>query len=130
MISAISKFGSDALPGLANTNQDAAKVSVRLNASSAKVAKLGPVKVTGPNTVKAGAKSTCKVRITNVGNATATGVVLKTSGSGILSKKTVGTIAAGKTRIVSVSVTPKRTGEIKVVFAVTSSNAGSKTVRF
>ena len=58
------------------------------------------MKVKGPKKVKRKKKATYKVRVTNSGNAKATGVRLKVKGKGIKSKKSVGKIAAGKAKTV------------------------------
>jgi hypothetical protein len=92
-------------------------------------AQTGKVTVTGPSRVKKGRIATYKVRITNSGNARATGVRLAVSGRGIRFNATVGTINAGATRTANVRLRPKRTGRVKATFKVVSSNAGSKTVR-
>jgi hypothetical protein len=65
-------------------------------------AKISKVTVSGPSKVKRGRKATYKVRVTNSGNATATGVRLKVSGRGVSVNTSVGTVAAGKTRTVSI----------------------------
>lgn len=92
-------------------------------------ARIGRVEVSGPAKIKKGQKVSYKVKITNSGNATATGLALKASGRGISAKTSVAKIAAGLSRTASVKFRPKRTGKIKVAFKVTSANAGSKTVK-
>ncbi|MCB8915391.1 MAG: Ig-like domain repeat protein [Thermoleophilales bacterium] len=86
------------------------------------------VRVSGPAKARKGKKVTYKVKITNVGNATATGVKLKVKGRGINSSTSVGTISAGKTSTVGVKVKCKKQGEFKITFNVTSKNAGSTAV--
>ena len=92
-------------------------------------AKISKVKVSGPGKVKKGKKATYKVKITNSGNAAATGVRLKVSGRGVSFNTSVGKIAAGKTKTVKVKLKPKKPGKVKATFKVTSSNAGGKTVK-
>jgi hypothetical protein len=92
-------------------------------------AKIGRVKVSGPAKVKRKRKATYNVTISNSGNAVATGVRLRVSGRGIKFKAPVGRIPAGKSRTVRVSARLKRRGRITVSFRVTSSDAGSRTVR-
>ena len=55
-------------------------------------AKISKVKVSGPSKVKKGKKATYKVKITNSGNAAATGVRLKVSGRGLSFNTSVGKI--------------------------------------
>ena len=92
-------------------------------------AKIGKVKVTGPAKVKRGKKATYKVKVKNSGNAAATGVKLNVKGKGIKAKKSVGKIAAGKTKTVKVKLKPKKPGKVKASFKVSSDNAGGKTVK-
>ncbi len=89
----------------------------------------GSVRVTGPTKVKKSKKRSYTVKITNSGTGTATGVKLKVSGKGINSNSTVGTIPAGTTRTVKVKLRPTKLGKIKLLFAVTSDNAGGKSVK-
>ncbi len=91
-------------------------------------AKIGKVKVKGPAKVKKGKKATYKVRVTNSGNAAATGVRLKVSGKGISFNPRSASIPAGKTRTVRVNAQARRPGKIGATFKVTSS-AGGKTVK-
>ena len=90
-------------------------------------ARIGKVSVKGPKKVKRKKKATYKVKISNSGNAAATGVRLKVSGRGISFNASVGVIQGGTTRIVKVKVKPKKPGKIKASFKVTSENAGGKT---
>lgn len=92
-------------------------------------AKISKVTVKGPAKVKKGKKATYKVKIKNSGDATAKGVKLKVSGKGVKAKKSVGKIAADKTKKVKVKLKLKKPGKVKVTFKVTSKNAGGKTVR-
>ncbi len=92
-------------------------------------AKIGKVSVKGPAKVKKGKKATYRVKISNSGNADATGVRLKVSGKGLNFNTSIGKIAAGKTRTVKVKVKPTKPGKVKASFKVTSKNAGGKTVK-
>ena len=92
-------------------------------------AKIGKVKVKGPAKVKRKKKATYKVRITNSGFATATGVRLKVKGRGVSFNTSVGKIGAKKTRTVKVRLKARKAGKVKVAFKVTSKNAGGKTVK-
>ncbi len=100
-----------------------------LQARPVAVAKISKVKVSGPKKVKKGKKGTYKVRISNSGNAAANGVKLKVKGKGVKAKRSVGKIAAGKSKTVKVKVKPKKPGKVKASFKVTSKNAGGKTVK-
>ena len=92
-------------------------------------AKIGKVSLKGPAKAKKGKKATYKVKVTNSGNAAATGVKLKVKGKGIKAKKSVGKIAADKAKTVKVKLKFKKPGKVKLTFKVTSSNAGGKTVK-
>ena len=92
-------------------------------------AKISKVKVSGPNKVKKGKKATYKVKVTNSGDATATGVRLKVKGRGVSFNTSVGKIGPKKTRTVNVKLKPKKPGKVKATFKVTSKNAGGKTVK-
>ena len=71
-------------------------------------------------------KATYKVRITNSGNAAATGVKLKVNGKGIRAGKSVGKIPGGKTKKVSVKVKPRKSGRIRASFRVTSETPAAR----
>jgi hypothetical protein len=102
---------------------------VLLNTSSTTRARIGKVTVKGPASARKGKSATYSAKITNSGSAVAKGVRLKVSGRGISFDASVGKIAAGKSRTVKVKLKPRKTGKVKVTFKVTSSNAGSKTVK-
>ena len=85
--------------------------------------------MSGPAKVKRKKKATYKVKITNSGNAAATGVRLKVSGRGLSFNSPVASVNGGTTRTVKVKVKPKKRGKVKASFKVTSSNAGGRTVR-
>jgi hypothetical protein len=90
-------------------------------------AKIGSVRVTGPGKVNRGRPTVYKVAIKNTGTLNATGVRLRVGGRGIAANSNVGTIAAGKTRTVSVRAPFRSKGKIRVTFRVTSKNGGSKS---
>ena len=92
-------------------------------------AKIGKVSVKGPAKAKKGKKATYKVKITNSGNAKATGVRLKVKGRGVSFNTSVGKIGAMNTRTVKIKLKPKKPGKVKLAFKVTSKNAGGKTVK-
>ena len=92
-------------------------------------AKIGKVKVKGPNRVKRKKSATYRIKVSNSGNAAATGVRLKVKGKGVKAKKSVGKIGVKKTRTVKVRLKTRKPGKVKVMFRVTSKNAGGKTVK-
>ena len=91
-------------------------------------AKIGKVAVTGPASVAKGKTATFTARITNTGALTATDVKLRVSGKGVSGVAQVGTIAAGQTTSVTVKLKPRKTGKIKTTFAVSSADAGGRSV--
>lgn len=107
------------------TIDEAKSVTAAFLRSKATISKL---KVIGPGKARKGKKVTYRVKITNSGNLTATGVRLKVSGRGVRFKSSVGKIPAGKTRTVKARFKPKQPVKIKATFKVTSSNAGGKAV--
>jgi hypothetical protein len=115
----------------ASGNQDPTPATRTFTVDTAAPGKatISKVTVSGPAKVKKGRKAAYRVKITNSGNAEATGVGLKVSGRGVSFATSVGTIAAGESRTVKVKIRPKRPGKVKVSLKVTSSNAGSKTVK-
>lgn len=91
-------------------------------------AKIGRVSVSGPARARKGRQvTTYKVKISNTGNATATGVKIGVTGGGIKITRSVGKIAAGKGKTTAIKLKPKRTGQQKITFRVTSGNAGGNT---
>jgi hypothetical protein len=92
-------------------------------------ARIGKVTVTGPASLKKGKTANYRARITNSGNAQATGVKLTVSGKGIRASTRVGSINPGATRTVKLRLRPSKTGRIRAQFKASSSNGGSKTVR-
>lgn len=92
-------------------------------------AKISKLKVKGPAFVRKGREATFRLRITNSGDATATGVRIKGSGRGISARAPVGKIAASMTRTVRIRLRPSKAGKTMVTFRVTSSNAGGRTTK-
>ena len=90
-------------------------------------AKIGKVTVRGPAKVKRGKRVTFRVKITNSGKAAATGVKLKVRGRGVNAGRSTGTVAAGATNTVKVTLKPTEAGRVKLTFRVTSSNAGGNS---
>jgi hypothetical protein len=84
-------------------------------------AKLGGVKVKGPNAVKNGRKGTFKVTVTNNGTATAKNVVVTSNRGG---KGKGGNIAPGKSKTVTVKATirGKKNRKVAVKFTAKSGN--------
>ena len=91
-------------------------------------ARFGRISVSGPKKIRRGRKGTFRVRIPNVGTATARNVVLRVSGRGVFLKSRIGTIAPGQAKRVKVSPRFKRKGRVRVTFLVRASNASSKKV--
>jgi hypothetical protein len=92
-------------------------------------ARISRLIVTGPSILRKGKAANFRAKITNFGNAPATGVRLVASGRGIRLSSPVGTVSPGATRTVKLRVRPSRTGRIKATFKAVSGNAGSKAVR-
>jgi hypothetical protein len=92
-------------------------------------ARLGNFSVAGPARLKKGKTVTYRIRVTNTGNAQATGVRVIVSGRGIKVNTRVGTINPGVQRVVRLKVRPARKGKISATFRVTSNNAGNKTIK-
>lgn len=90
---------------------------------------IGKVTISGPSKVKKGKSATWKVAVPSTGNTALTGVRLNLSGKGISVSTPMGDIAPGTTRTESVKAKPKQTGKITITAKVTTSNAGSKTVK-
>lgn len=89
-------------------------------------ARIGSITVSGPSKVKRGKTVTYKASIANTGTATATGVRLGISGRGVSVNTSVGSIAAGATRTVSIRAKFRTVGKLRAIFRATSTNAGSK----
>lgn len=92
-------------------------------------AQINQVTVKGPAKVKKGKKATYFVRISNSGNAAATGVSLKVRGRGVSFNTSVGTISASATKAVKLKLKPKKLGKVKALFKVSSVNAGGKVAQ-
>jgi len=121
----------EALPVAVTKGLDTSGIDAQLvmNEPTVSKAAIGKVRVKGPDKVKKGRKATYKVKITNSGNAAATGVKLKVKGGGVSFVTSVRAISAGTTRTVKVKLKPKRLGKVRLTFKVTSSNAGGRSVR-
>jgi hypothetical protein len=92
-------------------------------------ASITSLSVKGPVKTRKGRKSIHRVRITNSGDATATGVKLRVKGRGVSFRKAIGPIAAGATRTVKIGLVPKKAGISKLIFKVTSANAGARSIK-
>ncbi|MCB0860044.1 MAG: Ig-like domain repeat protein [Solirubrobacterales bacterium] len=97
-----------------------------VNGPAAK-AKISKNTVIGPSRAKKGSKPTFTAKITNGGNAAATGVNLKVTGGGANISKKVGGIPAGSTKVVKVAIKLNQAGRKTFTFRATSANAGSKS---
>ena len=97
--------------------------------TTADIATIRKVRAAGPARIKRGRKATYRVKITNSGDASATGVRMRVRGRGVGSGKSVGRIPGGTTRKVRVTVKPKKSGRIEISFGVRSRNAGGKTAK-
>jgi hypothetical protein len=92
-------------------------------------ARLGKFKVNGPKKAKRGERVAFTVRISNTGNIDATGVRLRVGCAGVHTDRSAGTLAAGKSKKFTVTLTPRKPGRLMLTFNLASSNAGSKTQR-
>ncbi|MGA7434001.1 MAG: S8 family serine peptidase [Solirubrobacterales bacterium] len=92
-------------------------------------AKIGKVTVAGPARAKKGKKVTYRVKIKNSGNADATGVEIKVSGKGVKAKKSAGKVTAGRAKTAKLKLKLKKPGKTKISFKVTSTNAGTKSLK-
>ena len=91
-------------------------------------ARLSKVTVSGPKRIGKGRKATFTVNVTNSGTASALGLKLQVRGKGVSAARNAGTLAAGSTKTLRITVRPKKNGKIKLTFRVNSSNAGNVTV--
>jgi lysophospholipase L1-like esterase len=89
-------------------------------------ARLGKFKIDGPKRAKKGMRVAFTVRISNTGNIDATRVRLRVGGAGVQTDRSVGTVAAGRSKKVMVTLTPRKPGRLMLTFNLASSNAGSK----
>lgn len=94
-----------------------------------KRAAISKVRVKGPARIKRGKRVTFRVRITNSGEARATGVRLRVKGSGVNLHRRIGSIPARTSRTVKVKLKPRKTGNARLTFRTTSANAGSTSVK-
>ncbi|MFZ9668560.1 MAG: CARDB domain-containing protein [Solirubrobacterales bacterium] len=90
---------------------------------------LANLKAKGPKKAKLNKKVVFRITATNSGDATATGLKLKAAGKGVKASKSVGSLAAGKSKTVKLPLKFKKQGKVKVTFTLTSGNAGKKTVK-
>lgn len=90
-------------------------------------AAISELSVKGPAKVKRDRKAVYRVKITNSGNAEATGVKLKAKGRGVSFDDSVGAIPAGTTEKVRAKVRPQQRGKVELTFEVTSENAGAQS---
>lgn len=90
---------------------------------AAGAAKLGGVKVKGPNAVKRGKKGTFRVTVKNNGTATAKKVMITTNRGG---KANAGNIAPGATKTVAVKVTIKGKKNRQVAVKFTAKSGKTK----
>jgi hypothetical protein len=88
-------------------------------------AAISDVSVNGPAKAKRDRKAVYRVKITNSGNAEATGVKLNAKGRGVSFSDAAGTIPAGTTERFRVKLKPRKAGKVKVTFEVTAANAGA-----
>jgi sugar lactone lactonase YvrE len=91
-------------------------------------ASISRVRVTGPAKARKGKTVSYRIQVTNSGGDTATGVRAKISGRGVSVNTSVGSVAAGATRTITAKVKFRKTGTVKAKVAVTSANAGGRTV--
>lgn len=120
----------EASPVSLEWNQDVAGVDAELAAVESPIYKASISKVItkGPDRIRKGTEGTFKVKVTNAGNARATGVKVKVNGRGVSAGASIGSIPAGATRAVKLSLKPSKTGKVRLNFRVTSKNAGDKSV--
>jgi len=97
--------------------------------SNERTAKISRVTVKGPAKIKRKKFATYNVRITNSGEAAATGVKVKVTGKGISLTRSSVAIPPDSTQIVKVKLKAKKPGKLALTFKVTSANGGTKTAR-
>ena len=105
------------------TNAGAAEVPLSGTGTEARI---GSVSVSGPGKVRRGQTASYRATIRNTGTATATGVRLALSGRGVSVTTSVGSIAPGSSRTVSIRAKFRTVGTLRAIFKATSTNAGSK----
>ena len=82
----------------------------------------------GPVNVKKGKEARYSVTITNAGNTSATGVKIAVKGKGVSYRTNVKPVSSGASRTIRINLAPKKRGRVKLVFKVTSANAGNRKV--
>ena len=92
-------------------------------------ARIGKLTALGPAAVKEGRKAVYRVRVTNSGDAVATGLKLRVTGRGVRFSRSIGDIPADTTRTARVKLKPKKPGHPKLTFRVNSSNGGTKSIK-
>ena len=119
-------FDVRALDSAAQADPTPASRTFEVVAARARIKKVG---IIGPGKAKRGKKTTYRIKVTNSGNADATGVKLQAKGKGVKANKNVGNIPAGVSKTVKAKLKFKKPGKVKTTFKVTSANAGGKTVK-
>lgn len=92
---------------------------------AAGAAKLGKMSVSGPASVKKGKTGAYKVKVSNTGTATAKAVKVTAAGKGAKGSATVGNLAPGAAKTVTVKVKFTTKGKSKVTFTAKGSKGGS-----
>lgn len=95
---------------------------------AAGAAKFTALKLKGPASVKKGKKGVYKVTVKNVGTATAKGVKVKASGKGVSGVGNGGSIAPGKSKVVTVKAKFAKTGRVKATFKASAGKV-SKSIK-
>lgn len=93
-------------------------------------ARIAPLKIKGPKSVKAGKKGVYAVTVKNTGEGRATGVKISAIGKGASGRANGGNIAAGSAKKLKVKVKFTKRGTSKVKFKVTAKGAKPKTKAF
>jgi hypothetical protein len=92
-------------------------------------ARISRVTISGPSRGRVGQVKVFKVRVTNNGNAQATGVRLVTTGRGVRVNSPIRVINPGKTRLVRLRVRLRFPGKLVLRASVRTNNAGSRGAR-
>jgi hypothetical protein len=98
-------------------------------ATRLRVARLGLPAIKGPGKARRGKPVTYRVRLRNVGDGVAKGLVIRGKGKGAKGSKKAGNLAAGKSKTVKVPVRFSRRGKVRVTFTVTAKNAAKKSAK-
>ena len=91
-------------------------------------ASISRVTITGPAKVRKGKSVSYRIRVTNSGGLAATGVRARLSGRGVAANASLGQIAPGATKIVTLRAKFRKIGKVRVRTVVSSANAGGLTV--